>query len=152
MKKNNSKNNPITLRKYFLTNKKRIYDKNRKWRKNNPEKIKKYATTYAVKYPIKVEEKNFRTKIFFLKKLDLSFSEFKKLLIKQNFLCALCKKPETLKHQSGTPRLLCIDHNHKTGAVRGLLCQKCNSGLGFFNDDIDLLEKAVLYLQKYGKK
>lgn len=42
---------------------------------------------------------------------------------------------------------LCIDHDHKTGKFRGMLCQKCNLGLGNFNDSPDLLKKATIYLK-----
>jgi hypothetical protein len=43
-------------------------------------------------------------------------------------------------------RSLCIDHDHKTGKLRGVLCVNCNSGLGHFKDDTGLLEKAISYL------
>ena len=43
---------------------------------------------------------------------------------------------------------LSVDHNHKTGVVRGMLCQKCNIGLGNFNDSPEILKKAIMYLKK----
>lgn len=43
-----------------------------------------------------------------------------------------------------------VDHNHETGKVRGMLCQKCNFGLGFFEDNIPYLERAIIYLEKNG--
>lgn len=140
-----------TSKKYFIKNKDKIMDAQKKWRKANSDKIKKYVSTYNNKYPEKIQIKNFRTKVSFLKKLDLSFDEFKILLEKQNYLCDICKKPETLKHQSGKPRLLCIDHCHKSNKVRGLLCQKCNSGLGFFKDELSTVFSAYNYLKKHGK-
>lgn len=46
-------------------------------------------------------------------------------------------------------RILTVDHNHTTEKIRGLLCNKSNQRLGFFNDNIDLLEGAMLYLKQH---
>jgi hypothetical protein len=44
-------------------------------------------------------------------------------------------------------KALNVDHNHETGQVRGLLCPKCNTAIGYLNDDPDLIQHAVNYLQ-----
>lgn len=62
----------------------------------------------------------------------------------QNGLCAICGSPPGA-------RPLSVDHCHSTGAVRGLLCHGCNTGIGFLKDDVDLLKKAIKYLSKKGK-
>lgn len=49
-------------------------------------------------------------------------------------------------------KALCIDHNHKTGQVRGVLCDSCNTGIGKLRDDATLLQKAIDYLNKYAKQ
>lgn len=54
--------------------------------------------------------------------------------------CALCEE------QCLTERELAIDHCHKTGKIRGLLCNRCNMALGAFQDNPLLLEKAIYYL------
>ena len=71
------------------------------------------------------------------------------LLEKQENACAICKTKFP-----GNPRfkVFCVDHNHTTGKVRGLLCRNCNSGLGLFEDSPELIEKAIKYLEKYGHK
>lgn len=66
-------------------------------------------------------------------------NQYSEMMSKQNGQCSICKKPP-LK------RRLAVDHNHDTGKVRGLLCDKCNLGLGYFNDNVELLTKALDYL------
>ena len=61
---------------------------------------------------------------------------------KQNDLCAVCGEAEI-------GRALAIDHDHKTGKIRGLLCKGCNRGLGYFRDRSDLLDKAKEYLNAH---
>ena len=66
----------------------------------------------------------------------------------QNHKCAICNKsPVYGRHKY--PRKLAIDHNHKTGKIRGLLCRYCNLALGGFKDNIKLLKKAIEYLEEY---
>ncbi len=60
--------------------------------------------------------------------------------------CAICRR-----HQSLVWKTLCVDHDHKTGEVRGLLCDNCNRGIGLMNDDPALLKRAVEYLKKVTK-
>jgi len=43
----------------------------------------------------------------------------------------------------------CLDHDHSTGKFRGWLCNKCNSALGFFGDDVDIIKRAVKYMEEY---
>jgi hypothetical protein len=101
-------------------NAKRRQNTDKKWRKDNPERLKN--RTLKRLYGITLETYNL-------------------LLEKQNHSCAICNKPQ---NQLTLP--LCVDHCHSTGKVRGLLCKRCNSGLGFFNDNVDLCKSAVSYL------
>lgn len=75
------------------------------------------------------------------KKYNITPEDYDELYTKQNGRCAICNKT---KEETLTP--ICIDHSHKTGKVRGLLCYSCNQGIGFFKDDIQLLQKAINYL------
>jgi len=83
-------------------------------------------------------------------KAGVDGQRYQDMLREQNNVCAICYKPE--KHrdgQSGKPKDLAIDHDHKTGAVRALLCSACNTALGLFNDDTALLDAAKAYLQSH---
>jgi Recombination endonuclease VII len=68
---------------------------------------------------------------------------YDRMLSEQGGVCALCKKPETMKNRKN----LCVDHDHQTGKVRGLLCQRCNQGLGWLGDTVEGLEAAIEYVR-----
>jgi hypothetical protein len=65
---------------------------------------------------------------------------YESLIVKQAGGCAICRVTLTMAAQ------VHLDHCHATGKVRGILCQKCNIGLGHFNDDMKLLRSAIHYL------
>ena len=70
----------------------------------------------------------------------ITITQYQEMLINQNHLCAICKKPDKSKN-------LAIDHCHKTNKIRGLLCSKCNRALGYFNDCPILINDALKYLR-----
>ena len=73
-----------------------------------------------------------------MKRYGLSVSDYAKMSKRQHGACAICKKSHGV---------LCVDHCHACGKVRGLLCAKCNSALGFCNDSPERLLAAAAYLQ-----
>lgn len=78
----------------------------------------------------------------------ISKEEYNDLSTKQNNCCAICNKQETAIYASTKKtKLLSVDHCHKTGKIRGLLCSNCNHGIGKFKDDANLLLAALKYLQ-----
>jgi hypothetical protein len=75
----------------------------------------------------------------------ISAEQYAAMFAAQGGLCAICKKTDR--------RRLCVDHCHDTRRVGGLLCTKCNTGIGCFNDDPELLRAAIAYLERVrGKK
>lgn len=77
---------------------------------------------------------------------------YQDMLAEQNCLCAVCRQPERAPDKaSGKIKDLAIDHDHETGAVRGLLCSSCNRALGLLQDSPALLDAAKAYLAKHGK-
>jgi len=74
--------------------------------------------------------------------------EYEAQAAKQGHVCAVCGNPEVNVIRGGKCRLA-VDHNHKTGRRRGLLCVRCNTALGLLNEDPTILMKAVVYLQTW---
>ncbi len=67
------------------------------------------------------------------------------MLLAQDGCCAICKSSDPGRKKS---QWFCVDHDHKTGEVRGLLCNSCNAGLGFLKDSIETLAQAIIYLKQ----
>ncbi len=83
-----------------------------------------------------------------LSRYGLSYEKYCGMAYRQSYVCAICGKDETsINNLNGKPNGLAIDHCHKTGKVRGLLCFSCNLGLGKFKDNTSLLQKAISYLE-----
>lgn len=81
----------------------------------------------------------------------MTAEQYEELYKKQSGVCAICGKPETRKTRTLGKRIkkLAVDHDHGTGKVRELLCHKCNMGLGSFNHDVELMEKAAAYVRRH---
>lgn len=77
-----------------------------------------------------------------LSRFNITSLDYDVLLLKQNNRCVICNCEETIKGKS-----LAVDHCHKSGKIRGLLCGACNKGLGQFKDDVSILECAIKYLK-----
>lgn len=73
-------------------------------------------------------------------KYGLEPGQYNSLVKKQHARCAICEKVMLSPN---------IDHDHKTGEVRGLLCSNCNTGIGLLGDSTDRLLRAILYLDKH---
>lgn len=74
----------------------------------------------------------------------LSEAEYRDLLAGQGGVCKICSRPPTAQ---AARSLLCVDHDHATGRVRGLLCFHCNAAIGQFADDPGRLATAIAYLR-----
>ena len=80
-------------------------------------------------------------------KLRVTEERYREMLAKQDNCCGICGVG-----CDEIPQNLVIDHDHITEQIRGLLCLKCNAGLGMFSDSRVLLEKANKYLEKYQRE
>lgn len=91
----------------------------------------------------KTKEKDYYNNMY-LKKYGITIEDRDLILAKQDSKCAICKSPHPNRKNT---RNFCVDHNHETGKVRGLLCQSCNRGLGLLKDSKEILLRAVRYLE-----
>lgn len=87
----------------------------------------------------------------FFKTYGIRPEEYEAKLKQQNYVCAICEQPETsLFHNTpGKVKRLSLDHCHKTGKIRDLLCQRCNHFLGRVDENISLLQNMINYLNKH---
>lgn len=102
------------------------------WYLDNPNYYKQYNKDYYKNH--KWESR--------LGKYDMTVADYDALFAKQGFCCAICGT--TVNNQCG--RDFHVDHDHKTGKVRGLLCHGCNSGIGNLKDNPEIVKKALEYL------
>jgi len=105
----------------YSKHKEKILQRHRAYRLANPGKVKKISFQNALR-----------------RFYDLSLEQWNKLLVAHAGRCAICDSPAPLQ----------VDHNHKTGKVRGLLCFKCNTAIGLLREDPGLFTAASLYLAK----
>ena len=113
-------------------------ESHRKWAKKNPEKIKESQKTWKERHP---DKRKLYTRNSRIRKYGISPETYYEMLKNQGNECAICKG-------KSTRRAMNIDHDHKTGKVRGLLCDRCNLRLGFIEDE-NFSEKALQYLAQY---
>ena len=85
---------------------------------------------------------------YLMRVYNITLEEYNAVLTEQGGVCAICSKPEEIKNPSARERSsLAVDHCHETGKIRGLLCFKCNTGIGALGDSVEGLERALAYLR-----
>lgn len=104
----------------------------KQWYENNKDRKKELSKQYK---HIK-KDKDLQTTY------GINLATYNTMLVEQGCRCKICQKP-----QGDLKRALCVDHDHNTGKVRGLLCDTCNRSLGLLKDNVNILERAVKYLE-----
>ena len=117
---------------YWESHKEEIRERRRRKRLADPAPRKKRAP------PDPADQRRRRLKLLY----GISPEEYDAMLAHQGGVCAICKRAP----QDG--KMLCVDHCHLTGVVRGLLCSNCNSALAFFREEPDALRAAIAYLRR----
>lgn len=142
--KNWKKANPEKVEAYRLKGLENSRKRGRKWYYKHHEENKLNSAKYAKEWRQNNPEKRKTIKRRHdLKKYGITEEQYEDMVLHQLGVCAICEK-----EQKDNSRRLDIDHCHKTGKVRGLLCSKCNTALGLLNEELELFNKAVNYLRK----
>lgn len=126
----------VRLKKKYQENPTLSITQAKKWAKDNPDKIKTIQKTWKEKHP---EKRKLYTRNSRIRAYGISPETYYEMLKQQGNECAICKA-------KSTRRAMNIDHDHKTGKVRGLLCDGCNLSLGHIEK---FMEKAIQYLSQY---
>jgi len=133
----------------YQKNKEKIKARVEKYRQENLEDKERRRTRskkYREKHPLKCRMVQWKGR-----GINITYDGYKEMLKKQKSKCAICGVEESeLKYK------LCLDHDHRNGEPRGLLCRKCNSVLGMieresekdFRDPIPILKNAIKYIGK----
>jgi hypothetical protein len=114
-------------------------------RSNRPCGVRSQCKACYLEYPKIMKRREGYMRDFNLKQYGLDFTQYTEMFNNQKGCCKICNK-HLSEVDKGKKKSLCVDHCHDTKIVRGLLCDKCNRGLGLFNDNIEMLKKAIDYL------
>jgi hypothetical protein len=82
----------------------------------------------------------------------ISIESNNEMVEKQGRVCAICRQPERYISARGHLRILCIDHDHATGLIRELLCNRCNRIIGYAKDNSEILEAASSYIKRHRRE
>lgn len=131
----------------------------REWRKKNKRRVKGYRRKYRAITPEHTrpsakkwaKENYIRRKGYNLKRMyGISRETYERMLQEQGGVCAVCCKPESTLRK-GKLCELSVDHNHTTGEVRKLLCNKCNIALGMMDECPDRIRQLANYINSFQK-
>ena len=121
-------------REYYRRNREKCANKRHEKRKENLEHHKKVVSLWRKNNPEKQICYNLKWKY------GITLKEYKKMLASQLHSCACCRV-------SADDEKLFVDHCHETGEIRGLICKKCNSAIGYLGDNVEGVMQAVNYLK-----
>lgn len=122
---------------YYKKNRNKVLAYKKAWNAAHAEQTRAAAKAYSLKdRPRYLSQR----RKYHLAERKLTPEKYEELLFQQQGLCAICARPP----KKG--KRLAVDHDHLTDTNRGLLCDRCNMGLGLFRDSMEILEKAKHYL------
>ena len=119
------------------------FSKSKRWRLRNPELMKTAVKNWADNN--QEQRRRISRKARLKNAFGLTENDYQTLLASQDYCCAICNTDKP----TGKWKVFAVDHCHTTGAVRGLLCNECNRGMGLLRDSADICMKASEYLSNH---
>jgi len=110
----------------------------KKWQRENAERLNAYRREYRNRPERKAADRAG----YLGRKYGMTIADYERLFGEQQGVCAICGEPRPEE------RTLHVDHDHATGAIRGLLCFRCNNALGDFREEHELFRRAADYLDR----
>lgn len=136
------------MKAWRVANKDKVSSNFKQWKADNKESRVAYMKAYGAEYRAREGSK----KTFWERNLRINYrltpEDFNDLWQKQGGKCGVCSV--SMSPRGRTSDAVCVDHNHETGSVRGLLCRGCNHGIGNLKDSPEVLEAAARYLRAQG--
>jgi hypothetical protein len=129
-----AKHSPEYVRAYYQANQDKIKARASRWARDNPER-KNASARSNPNTPVNQRRKHLKWKY------GITLEEFDVMLRSQGDRCAICRTEDPGRNNWH------VDHDHETGSTRGILCMRCNNGIGFLGDDPSRLDAAAAYLR-----
>jgi hypothetical protein len=126
--------------RYYQRHRDKVLAKHKELRQENPEKFRGWSKRYRENNPDSERARHL------MREYGITIEQYNAMEVQQGGVCAICKQPET-QERNGVKYRLAVDHCHKTGNVRGLLCFKCNSAMGSFEKRDVPLANVEKYLE-----
>jgi len=119
-------------------NSERHTEHEKSYRESNRDQMRLNKKNYVSSNPRSVKNSGLKFNY------GIDINQYDLMKSQQNNCCAIC-----FKNEDELPRDLCVDHCHKTGKIRKLLCARCNSALGFIDDNVDFANRLHEYLKEH---
>jgi len=125
-------------RKYYAEHPEKHRERNRKYYAEHPEKHRERNRKWQAEHPEKGREREYR------RNYGITIEDYERRLVEQDGKCAICGEPPSV----GGKRLS-VDHDHETGKIRALLCQRCNLVVGGLKESAAFARLVADYLEKH---
>lgn len=131
--------NEFGRKQRYSANRVKMAARSRAWRNDNKERMNMLKRIKYAKDPTAMKSSHLKWKY------GITIEQYDVMLDEQGGLCAICKREENRKPL----RRLAVDHCHSTGKIRGLLCSRCNTAIGQFCDNPEIMKSAMSYVERY---